>query len=125
MYPHIEPKLTIKKTISHPTQQDKVYGFEARNTMLGRAAVVLKEDAISRAGVHVPGKAHDFILENDGELVVLDGEDVLTMGPSDFAEENKLNTLKRGNGNVTMHTVQPSSGSFKYWDKDIVEITGW
>jgi len=122
MYPQIEPQLTVSKTISHPIKRDQVYGFEARNTMLGRSAIILKEEAINRAGVHVPSKVRDFIINNDAELVVLDGDEVLTMEASDFEAENELNTLKGSDGTVTMHTVRLSSDSFVYWNRELVKI---
>jgi hypothetical protein len=122
MYPDISPNLTIKKTISNPLDPAKVIGFTARNTVLGRPAIVVKADAIYDNRVLVPDHAAELLLDEEGELVVLDGEVVLTMSATDFAEEASFHTIKGGGRASTMNSVSRDSDSFLSWDESMVEV---
>jgi len=122
MYPPLHPQLELEETINHPLEPTEVYGFKGRNKVLGRPAVVLKETAISRAGVQVPGRIFDYITDTGAELVVLDRDEVMTMEASDFEAETTLNTIRRDGESATVHTVDPTSPRFVYWSRSSVEV---
>jgi hypothetical protein len=122
MYPDISPDLKIKTTISNPLDPASVYGFTARNTMLGRTAIVLKELAVNDGRVLVPPEPADVLLNEDSELVVLDGDVVLTMEGTDFATEHQLHTVEGGGRTSTMNFVNRDNDKFLSWAESMVEV---
>lgn len=122
MYPEISPDLKIRSTISHPIRAEEVIGFFGRNTMLGRLAVIMKEEAIEGKTVTVPSEAAASLLDEDAELVVLDGDVVLAMDASDFAEKREVQDVEGGGKAATISTIDRDSDKFLSWDKSIVEV---
>jgi len=122
MYPNITPELKVKSTISHPLEKEKVIGFNARNAKLGCKAVVIKEDYIKDGKVLVPTSWSTHLINGDGELVVLDGDDVLTMTAEDFQEECSLHSIGEGTLKLTMNYIPVNSPQFRVFDRSDVDI---
>jgi hypothetical protein len=122
MYPNITPELKVKSTISHPLEKEKVIGFNARNAKLGRKAIVIKEDYIKDGKVLVPTSWSTHLINGDGELVVLDGGNVLTMTAKDFQQECSLHSIGEGTLKLTLNYVPVNSPRFRAFDRSDVEI---
>jgi hypothetical protein len=123
MYPEISPDLKIKSTISHPLRPEEVIGFVGRNKMLGRLAIVMKEDAIEGNQVQIPSEATASLLDEDAEMVVLDGDVVLAMEASDFATERQVRDVEGRGRTATINLVNRDSDKFLSWDESMVEVS--
>lgn len=124
MYEEIPPELKIKSTLNHPARPEEVIGFAGRNTKLGREAVIMKSDAIDGNKVVVPTGASQGLINGEGELVVLNGNEVLTMTGADFALEYALYEVQgrvRGES-LMMNTVNLNSEKFRSWHQSNVEV---
>lgn len=122
MYPEISPDLKVRSTISHPIRAEEVIGFYGRNKMLGRLAVIMKEEAIEGGTVTVPSEATASLLDEDAELVVLDGDVVLAMDASDFATERQVRDVEGRGQTATINIIDRDSDKFLSWDESMVEV---
>jgi hypothetical protein len=122
MYPNTYPRLRLDQTISNPLNPAEVVGFVGRNKMLGQSAIVMKEPAIIGDEITIPTGTADDLLENEAELIVLDGTRVLAMTGSDFAEEQKLHTFEDGEKTETMHTVGRDNNKFRTFPQSQIEV---
>lgn len=123
MYPNIAPDLKVRSTISHPIRSEEVIGFHARNTKLGRSAVVMKEDSLEDGTVIVPAEGSATLLNEDAELVVLDGDEVLAMEASDFATQREVRDVEGRGDATTVSIVSRDSEKFHSWDENVVDIS--
>lgn len=125
MYANIPPKLKITETISNPTDAAEVFGFRARNMVMGIASIVMKESATDSgfAGevVKVPESAAEEI-DDDSELIVLFEDEVLAMEGSDF-RDNANSSIFGGKGDSPGIVEVPlDCDAFRSFDREEVEI---
>jgi hypothetical protein len=99
----INPKLKLRKTISHPAEDVRVLGFEARNQKMGHDCVVLKAEELPaiRDG---PGVTHwvvptKYATGND-HIYILDEHHVYYARPAEFALGDAHTATKYGT-NIT------------------------
>jgi hypothetical protein len=121
-YPDISPDLKLKSTVSHPIRSEEVIGFIGRNTMLGREAIVMKEDAVDGNTVTIPLEAGENLVNGNGELAVLYGDKVLTMNGTDFALEHEVNTIEGRGSTSEILSVSEDSENFRSWKRSVVEV---
>jgi len=122
MYPDITPELKVKSTISHPLEKERVIGFNARNSKLGRKAVIIKEEAIKDDKVLVPTNWSTGLINGDGELVALDGGRALAMKGEDFQHVCRLHSIGGGTMKLTLNYVPVDSPPFRVFDRSDVSI---
>lgn len=125
MYPEITPELKVKSTISHPLEKEKVIAFSARNSKMGRKAVIIKDDFIKDGKVLVPTNWSTSLINGDGELIALDGDRVLAMNGEDFQHVCRLHSIGGGVMKLTMNYVPVDSPPFRAFDRSEVSIEAW
>lgn len=126
MYPDISPTLKLEETVSNPVDPIETIGFTGRNKMLGRAALVMKDTAITEKDrelvVRIPEGRLDTLTEMEGEVVVLFRDRVLTMEVEDYTTEGHSSMVKGGGRTAEMVELDVTDKKWKQWSKGQVEV---
>lgn len=116
------PELELKKTLSHPLEQVRVAGFQARDTLYGQKAVVLKSREIpydDEAGVFgLFSEVEELI--NDGRVLHILGDNTVYTAPTESLGM-KTHTFETDLGEITCLGV-PVEGLIEY-ERDEVEVS--
>lgn len=112
------PRLELRYTISHPLEELRVIGFEGRDPVYGRDAVVVKRDAIPEHGGKA-GLPEDVVklVEDDFALYIISDTDVLA-GVPELGEPEEFDTFY---GRIFFDTVE--TDSLTQFERDAVEVS--
>jgi hypothetical protein len=125
----IDSKIEARSTVNHPANSVVVIGFECRDVRLGQDVLVLKENAITRGNgldgeaVVIPSSQYESLGKDTGHLLLLNGDEVLSMEGETARENSALNTFDYENERITLNYLPLDSSGFESYNRDEIDIT--
>jgi hypothetical protein len=117
------PQIEVRKTISDIHHPEKVVGFKGRNTRLGQKSIVMKKCSAKGDRVVIPKEIGDELYYGDGELLYLDGDNVLALSAQAFKEYADLIEVHNSDGEEEVYRMNLFNKTWMMFDRDEVEIT--
>lgn len=126
------PHLKLERTISHPTDTARVIGFEARDTLYGRAAVVVKLDEmmVDDVGVQTPDGHerytvfgfHDPVIRKarSSEALYVLGTEEVYAAPCSVVNGTAFHTFETEHGTDSLQAVR--ADEFHAYERSAVKV---
>jgi hypothetical protein len=125
----IKRKIEARKTVNHPANPEVVIGFTGRDVRLGMNVLLLKENAISRGNTLngeaaiIPGNHYDLLGKEIDCIILLNGDEVLSMESESVRKNSTLHTFDFEKGRDTLNVIYVDDPSFETEPRDSVEVT--